>query len=145
MRRSPSSRRRPRRASPHRISRRRPGSSSSTARSSPSASSSPTGHENHRLLLYQRPAPDSVSGASLALRPSLELALFWGLEWANYPRTPEALARFRPEQGNQFGRLAPARRGEPAMIVLEGRPVRVLLDSALAVLRRHGVPTSIAP
>lgn len=105
-------------------------------------------HENLQFLA----AVDISTRADTAAvpdRPYVRLAMFWGPEWANYPRTPEALAQLRPEQANQHGRFYPAQ-GEQGPLVLigpaNGRAYTTLggiAASGLEVLARYGVPIRV--
>jgi hypothetical protein len=104
--------------------------------------------ENLRLMaaidVSQRSDSSLVEG-----RGYLGLAMFWGPEWATYPRTPEALGRLRPEQANQHGRFYPAQGDSPALVLIGpafGRGYTTLgqiSESGLAVLARHDIPNRL--
>src|SRR5512132_3095013 len=54
----------------------------------------PSFEDNHRLLLsINSPVP---SLASLAKRPAIGLALFWGSQWRTIAQSPQLLRALRP-------------------------------------------------
>jgi hypothetical protein len=73
--------------------------------------------ENHRFV-SAIDLSTRVDGDVLDDRPFVALSLFWGPEWSHHPRTPEALARLRPEQANQHGRFYPAREDTSARVLM---------------------------
>ncbi len=105
-------------------------------------------HENNRLM-GAIDASTQADTTAVHQRPYVHLAMFWGPEWANYPRTPEALARLRPEQANQHGRFYPAWADSDALVLIgstSGRAYRTLgpiAEHGLALLERYGVPVRI--
>jgi len=103
-----------------------------------------TWQENHTILLEgERRVNVDPAGNRSALpldqRPYLDIALFWGNWWRPIAQNRTALDTLRASRANQTGRYYPRHRGAAAQIVLNGVP-RPLSDSALAVLRRHGIP-----
>jgi hypothetical protein len=100
--------------------------------------------ENQTILVSgeRRINVDQSAGRSvtpLRQRPYLEIALFWGTGWRQLAQSRGALDSLSPSRADQRGRYYPRHHGAAAQIVLNGVP-RVLSDSALAILRRHGVP-----
>ena len=105
-------------------------------------------HENHRLMgAIDVSTPADTTAVDQ--RPYVHLAMFWGPEWANYPRTPVALARLRPEQANQYGRFYPAWMDSDAVVLIgstSGRAYTTLgpiAEHGLALLERYGVPVRV--
>jgi hypothetical protein len=100
--------------------------------------------ENHTLLLTAAPrAPARPSGARTPRdSPRIELALFWGIRWRDYAASPARLRSLSPAQATQRGVFYPAVPGAHAMIAV-GSIRGSVSDSGLAVLRRHGIPTSV--
>ncbi len=92
-----------------------------------------------------------VEAKRLEGRPYLDVALFWGPDWMDFPRDPEALRRLSPEQANQQGRFYPAvDSGPPALFLFgdtdrssEWLSARVVEPGALALFEAHGIPISI--
>jgi len=110
-------------------------------------------HENHRLMLAA-PWPGTATDArAFRGRARVELALFWGPEWAHLAHSRDAAARLRADQANQRAWLFPARGDEAAVLVLDP-PVepefaatlmaRVLAPDGVAMLVAHGVPMRVA-
>jgi hypothetical protein len=99
--------------------------------------------ENHALLLSMEPSEGlTPRWPPTPTRPVIKLALFWGVQWRAYARSPSLLATLTPAQANQTGEFLPAVPGARARIrvgFIDG-PVS---DSGLAVLRRHRIPTRI--
>jgi len=86
-------------------------------------------------------------------RPSLDLALFTGEQWATYVQTGQPLEALLPSQSDEHGRFYPASAGEPALLVLPEVQrrgdtsvitwsVRRMDQEGLAVLAQREVPTS---
>ena len=97
--------------------------------------------ENHRLLLSVRgPAPFPLG--TLAKRPALRLALFWGSGWRPTAESAARLRALRPEQATQRGAFYPATGNAPAVLMV-GDTVGVVSESGLAILRRHRVPVRL--
>ncbi len=109
----------------------------------------PDWHENNRLMSAIDVSTPADTTA-VHQRLYVHLAMFWGPEWANYPRTEEALARLRPEQANQHGRFYPARGDSDALVLIglaSGRAYTTLgpiAEHGLALLERYGVPVRVA-
>jgi hypothetical protein len=112
-------------------------------------------YENHRLMLAS-PAPGtSTASSALSGRPSVDLALFWGPEWAHLEKTPAAAVDLRVEQANQRGRLYLATGEAPAILVLYGGSMiealsgplmaRIVAPDGLKMLEAHGIPVRGAP
>jgi hypothetical protein len=110
--------------------------------------------DNLRLMLAA-PLPRTATDARvLRGRPRIELALFWGPQWAHLARSPAAVAQLQVEQANQRAWLFPARGGEASILVLDP-PVepdfaatlmaRVIARDGLAMLSAHGIPTRVEP
>ncbi|NOT59356.1 MAG: hypothetical protein HOP19_03925 [Acidobacteria bacterium] len=105
-------------------------------------------HENQKLLVAVKQAAD-VSEESLAKRPHLKLALFWGPDWINYTKSGKTLEQLRHEDGNQFGRFFPAYRGAEAVFTLDSpapnhAPQRRRIDEdGLKLLKKYGLPLSL--
>ncbi|AHG88150.1 hypothetical protein J421_0613 [Gemmatirosa kalamazoonensis] len=99
--------------------------------------------ENQKLLASLGPEtvlpPGTARGGE---RRGLELALFWGWQWKATAGAPASVRALRPEQANQRGWYYPAKDQAPAVMTL-GSGFRVVGDSGLAVLRRHGIPTRV--
>jgi hypothetical protein len=101
-------------------------------------------NENQAIMLSlgsRRPGPAWLSVRPEG-RPALELALFWGHQWRIVAQSPERLRALRPEEGSQVGTFYPATGSTPALLAF-GSDVRIVSDSGLAVMRRHGVPTRV--
>ncbi len=105
-------------------------------------------HENNRLMaaiVASTPADTTW----VHQRPYVHLAMFWGPEWAHYPRTPEALARLRPEQASQHGRFYPAWAASDAVVLIgstSGRAYTTLgpiAEHGLVLLEHYGVPVRV--
>ena len=104
-------------------------------------------NENHRLMLAMSRLV-RVPDESLAIRPSFRVAMYWGLSRntsaAGLPDTvPPQFAPY----GAQSGIFYPRSRGREALWLfgaMRGQPasLRVIGDSGLRILERHGVPTS---
>ena len=105
-------------------------------------------HENN-LLMGAIDVSTPADTTAVHQRPYVHLAMFWGPEWANYPRTPVALARLRPEQANQYGRFYPAWMDSDAVVLIgstSGRAYTTLgpiAEHGLALLERYGVPVRV--
>jgi hypothetical protein len=109
-------------------------------------------HENLRLMLAISPGIRTRT-STLEGRAYIDMALFWGPEWKHLADSPEAVARLRPDQASQYGRLYPARGNAPAVVVLDAPSpnemmlssvkVRVLEREGLAVLEKYGIPVRL--
>ena len=107
-------------------------------------------HEHSQLMLAI-PAPGTPTPArAFHERPYVELALFWGPDWEHLRRSPESVARLRPDQANQRGWLFLSHGDQPAVVVLDPPTtlptssstlrVRPVGPKGIAVLTQHGVP-----
>jgi hypothetical protein len=98
--------------------------------------------ENHTLLLTAGPHERLRQGTAppLEKRPSIDLALFWGIGWRAYAASPAFLASLTPAHADQHGKLYPAVPGAYAIVSI-GAITGPVSDSGLAMLRRHGIPT----
>ena len=105
-------------------------------------------HENSRLMGAINVSTPADTTA-VHQRRYVHLAMFWGPEWANHPRTPEALAGLRPEQANQHGRFYPGWADSDAVVLIgstSGRAYMTLgsiAERGLALLERYGVPVRV--
>ena len=99
--------------------------------------------ENQKLIASLGPEtvlpPGSARGGE---RRGLELALFWRIGWRGSAASAASVRALQPEQADQRGWYYPAKDQAPAVITL-GSGYRVVGDSGLAVLRRHGIPTRV--
>jgi hypothetical protein len=103
--------------------------------------------ENQKLMLSIRDEA-TVKEGSLRGRPFIEMAYFWGPDWAHYAangKLPEAL---RPEQGNQRGRFYPSYGNAGAVVVIDyvpgvGRSTRQITQEGLNLLAKYGIPARI--
>lgn len=97
-------------------------------------------NENLTLMLAAR---ESAWLASLDLgsRPSFQVAYFWGPTWADYMAAGKPIQAIRPEDANQHGRFYPAVGSARPLLTFKGS-VRALSPEGVALLARHGVPTS---
>ncbi len=82
-----------------------------------------------------------LAALDLASRPSFQVAYFWGPTWADYVAAGNPIQALRPEDANQHGRFYPAFGSARPLLTFEGS-VRALSPEGVAVLARHGVPTS---
>jgi hypothetical protein len=91
----------------------------------------------------------STSHARLQGRPSLHVAMFWGMQWVHYMQQHKSLAALRPRQADQFARLYPAYGTAPALFVFDSIPgpytslIRRIGPQGLAVLARDGIPVRL--
>jgi hypothetical protein len=103
--------------------------------------------EANLRLLTESKSGAVVPPERLADREYVELAFFWGPEWAEYAdRTNSAAPPL--DQANDSGRFYPATASDPAVLeaVFDGvREARVVSPSALAVLTDGGVPVTTSP
>jgi NAD(P)H-hydrate repair Nnr-like enzyme with NAD(P)H-hydrate dehydratase domain len=104
--------------------------------------------ENHRFIQ----SIDVGGRLDVALthdRQRIRLAMFWGPEWAQHPRTPEALGSLLPEQANQHGAFYPHVGGRAPVVLLGptlGRnygTVSAISADGIEILDRHGVPVAV--
>ncbi len=92
----------------------------------------------------------SILHAHLKGRPSLRVAMFWGMEWVHYMQQHKPLAALRPRQADQFARLYPAYGNAPALFVFDSIPgpytslIRRIGPQGLAVLARDGIPVRLS-
>jgi hypothetical protein len=104
--------------------------------------------ENETLLVAANDDM-SVKHARLKVRPSLRVAMFWGMEWVQYMKRHKLLAALHPNQANQFARFYPAYGSAPALFVFDSIPgpytslIRRIRPEGIAVLARHGIPVRL--
>ena len=91
----------------------------------------------------------SLIHARLTGRPSLRVAMFWGLHWMRYMQHHKPLAAVHPTQADQFARFYPAYGTAPALFVLDSIPgpytslIRRVGRTGLAVFARYGIPVRL--
>jgi hypothetical protein len=90
----------------------------------------------------------ALSDSSLAHRPKIDVAMYWGAMWGKYAATPESLAMLPRLREGQHGAYYPAMRGTPAVWVfgpfgVSGASTRSIGDDGIAILRAHHLPISI--
>ncbi len=91
----------------------------------------------------------SMAHARLTGRPSLRVAMFWGLHWMRYMQHHKPLAAVHPTQADQFARFYPAYGTAPALFVLDSIPgpytslIRRVGRTGLAVFARYGIPVRL--
>jgi hypothetical protein len=104
--------------------------------------------ENQTLLVAANDGM-SVKHARLTGRPSLRVAMFWGMEWVQYTKHHKSLAALHPNQANQFARFYPAYGSAPALFVFDSIPgpyislIRRIRPEGIAVLAHHGIPVRL--
>lgn len=72
----------------------------------------------------------------------LDVSLYWGPEWSDYKTQGGSIEELSQKEANQKAQLYLARGGSLPILVLEGRPPRYVGREGIAVLARHGIPTS---
>jgi hypothetical protein len=91
----------------------------------------------------------SVMHAQLTGRPSLRVAMFWGMDWVQYMKHHRSLAALHPNQANQFAGFYPAYGAAPALFVFDSIPgpyrslIRRIRPEGIAVLAHHGIPVRL--
>ena len=110
-------------------------------------------HENQRLMLALA-EPVGPFGVEPGAGAYVEVALFWGPEWANYPRDSASLARLRPDQASQRARFYPATGERAALWVFRAglggsgpvppAPARGVTPAGLSLLEARGIPVRVA-
>lgn len=91
----------------------------------------------------------SLANTRLTGRPSLRVAMFWGLHWMRYMQHHKPLAAVHPTQADQFARFYPAYGTAPALFVFDSIPgpytslIRRVGRMGLAVFARYGVPVRL--
>ena len=109
--------------------------------------------EEHQALMLSLSDVAGTPAGDLEERPYLEVALFWGPAWQDYPRDTGALSRLSPSQANQHGRFYPAVGSDQGALFLFDdqtdrsivlRP-RAVETPGINILRARGVPTRIEP
>jgi len=91
----------------------------------------------------------SMVRARLKGRPSLRVAMFWGLYWMRYMQHHKPLTAVHPTQANQYARFYPAYGTAPALFVFDSIPgpytslIRRVGRMGLAVFTRYGVPVRL--
>lgn len=105
--------------------------------------------ENVRLFVqFSGPLPPGDAEAareSFRRRPHLDLWLFWGLKWYSAATDTASWAKLKPQDADEHARFYPARKGEEAIIELDGThgvapSVRRVSPEALSILKAHGIP-----
>jgi hypothetical protein len=103
--------------------------------------------ENHQLMLAaSEPLPATT--LSLAGRPRIRVAMYWGIEWRGKMNLPDSTSAFLNQLGVQGGAFYPAFRKQPAVWVFGASTgtrggTRRLSEHGLAILARHRIPTQI--
>ena len=103
--------------------------------------------ENHRLMLATT-QPATVQTESLARRPRVRVAMYWGLQWKGRIDLPDSVDMLGTATGAQPGSFYPATRGQPAIWVFgasAGSPtsMRSVAAEGLAILKSHNVPIAV--
>jgi len=89
-----------------------------------------------------------ISTADLAIRPSIDLALFWDATIWEPLVQRQGLGSLQPQDANQHARFYPATGSAAPLFVGMADGVfgpHRMGERGLAVLARHGVPTRLAP
>lgn len=102
--------------------------------------------ENHRLML----ATDEITrvdSKSLAERPRIRLAMYWGVEWRGRLDLPDSIGPMAAANGAQAGAFYPAFHGQPPFVVFGPygampTSVRRITREGLQILAAHKIPTS---
>jgi hypothetical protein len=82
---------------------------------------------------------DPAGEVDLTNRPYIQIAYFWGPDFA--PNARNAGSALRIEEANQRGRFYPAHNGAEAVVTLnEVRELRGITSDGLALLRKYGIP-----
>ncbi len=101
---------------------------------------------DNATVMFAAADSTSVMHANLAHRPSLRVAMFWGLHWMRYMRHHRPLRNVRPAEADQFARFYPAYGTRPALFVFDSIPgpytslIRRIHAAGLRVLARYGIP-----
>ncbi|MGI8825250.1 MAG: hypothetical protein ACR2JC_06365 [Chloroflexota bacterium] len=104
--------------------------------------------ENQTLMVAANDGM-SVEHARLKGRPSLRVAMFWGMGWVQYMKHHKPPASLHPSQANQYARFYPAYGSAPALFVFDSIPgpyhslIRRIRPEGIAVLVRHGIPVRL--
>ena len=91
----------------------------------------------------------SLIHTRLTGRPSLRVAMFWGLHWMRYMQHHKPLAAVHPTQADQFARFSPAYGTAPALFVFDSIPgpytslICRVGAPGLAVFARYGIPVRL--
>jgi hypothetical protein len=91
-------------------------------------------HENQRLMLAIR---DKAADAALQNRPYIEIAFFWGPDFA--PNRRNASAPLGIEDANQRGRFYPMHNGADPVVMLGQSDKRSITSEGLAILEKYGI------
>lgn len=97
--------------------------------------------EENLTLMTAASEDAELAALDLAGRPSFQVAYFWGPTWADYVAAGKPIQALGPEDANQHGRFYPAVGSARPLLTFEDS-VRTLSPEGVAVLARHGVPTS---
>jgi hypothetical protein len=105
--------------------------------------------ENMALLLATQ-TPVHAPHDSLAGRPRIAVAMFWGAHWEGRKDLPEPAAGSALPGGVQDGSFYPSLGDRPAIWVFGGialmRPTtRSIQARGLELLTKHGIPTRVIP
>lgn len=104
---------------------------------------------DNATVMFATSDSSSFVHAKLTGRPSLRVAMFWGLYWMRYMQHQKPLAAVHPAQADQFARFYPAYGSTPALFVFDSIPgpytslIRRVGAAGLAVLARYGIPVRL--
>lgn len=104
---------------------------------------------DNATIMFAAHESASLIHARLTGRPSLRVAMFWGLHWMRYMQHHKPLAAVHPTQADQFARFYPAYGTAPALFVFDSIPgpytslVCRVGQKGLAVFARYGVPVRL--
>ena len=90
----------------------------------------------------------SIRDADLQERPYIEMAYFWGPEWARYVVDGASMGKLQPKDGNQHGRFYPAYGNAEAVVTFDNIPgsgpsKRRIKEEGLTIFRKYGIPTML--
>ena len=104
-------------------------------------------YQNQKLMLSITEVA-SISDRDLQERPYIEMAYFWGPEWARYLVDEGAIDKLQPQDGNQHGRFYPAYGNAEAVVTFDqipgsGPSKRRIKEEGLSILAKYGIPTRV--